>query len=84
MFSISATYCSVCNLRISVITFFITFVYYMIIGEGTSSSVIRRYTPNTSKVGTRPSGLIVLLRVLNIICRAISLSILGNSTTMIW
>jgi hypothetical protein len=55
----------------------------MIVGEGISSLVIRRYTPNTSKIGTRPSGLVVLLRVLNIICRAISLSIPGSSTTMI-
>jgi hypothetical protein len=55
----------------------------MIISKSTSSSVIRRYTPNTSKIGTRPSGLVVLLRALNTICRAIFLSIPGNSITMI-
>jgi hypothetical protein len=55
----------------------------MTIGEGISSSVIRGYAPNTSKVGTRPSGLVVVLRALNTICRTISLSIPGSSTTMI-
>jgi hypothetical protein len=84
MFNISATYYSACNLRISAIAFFIIFAHYMTIGKGASSSVIRRYAPNTSKISTRLSGLIVLLRALNTICRAISLSIPGSSTTMIW
>jgi hypothetical protein len=56
----------------------------MIISEGISSSVIRRYTPNTSKMGTRLSRLVVSLRALNTIYRIISLSIPDNSTTIIW
>jgi hypothetical protein len=63
--------------------FFIIFVYYMIIGEGASSSVIYRYTPNTSKIGTRLSRLIILLKVLNTICKTIFLLIPGNSTIII-
>jgi hypothetical protein len=55
----------------------------MTISEGASSSVIRRYTPNTSRIGTRLSRLVVLLRALNTICRTISLSVPGSSTTMI-
>jgi hypothetical protein len=55
----------------------------MIISEGASSSVIRRYTPNTSKISIRLSGLVVSLRALNIICRTISLSIPGSSTIII-
>jgi hypothetical protein len=55
----------------------------MIISESVSSSVIRKYTPNTSKVSTRLSGLIISLRALNTIYRTISLSIPGSSTTMI-
>jgi hypothetical protein len=55
----------------------------MIISEGASSLVIRRYTPNTSKINTRLSRLVVLLRALNIIYRTIFLLILGNSTTII-
>jgi hypothetical protein len=55
----------------------------MTVGEGASSSVIRRYTPNTSRVGTRPSRLVVSLRALNTICRTTSLLIPGSSTTMI-
>jgi hypothetical protein len=81
MFNASATCRSVYILRISAIAFFIIFACY--IGEGTSSSVIRRYTPNTSKVGTRPFGLVVSLRALNTICRVIFLSIPGSLTTMI-
>jgi hypothetical protein len=84
MFNILATYCSVNSLRISVIAFFIIFARYIIVGEGASSSVIRRYAPNTSKIGTRLSRLVVSLRVLNTIYRAISLSIPGSSTIMIW
>jgi hypothetical protein len=55
----------------------------MIISEGASSSVIRGYTPNTSRVSTRLSRLVVLLRALNVICRIISLLIPGSSTVMI-
>jgi hypothetical protein len=84
MFNALATCCSAYSLRISAIAFLIIFARYIIISEGASSLVIRGYTPNTSKVGTRQSRPIVLLRALNIICRAISLSIPGNSTTMIW
>jgi hypothetical protein len=56
----------------------------MIIDESISSSVIRGYTPNTSKVNTRLSGLVVSLRALNTICRIVFLSIPGNSTIMVW
>jgi hypothetical protein len=83
MFNALVTCCSVRSLRISAIAFFIVFARYMTISEGTSSSVIRGYTPNTSKIGTRLSGLVVSLRALNTICRVISLSIPGSSTIMI-
>jgi hypothetical protein len=56
----------------------------MIVGEGASSSVIRRYAPNISKIGIRLSRLVVSLRALNTIYRAIFLSIPGNSTIIIW
>jgi hypothetical protein len=55
----------------------------MTIGEGTSSSVIRGYMPNTSKVGTRPSRLVISLKALNTIYRTIFLLILGSSTIII-
>jgi hypothetical protein len=55
----------------------------MTISEGASSSVIRRYTPNTSKIGTRLSRLVISLRALNTIYRTISLSILGSSIIII-
>jgi hypothetical protein len=55
----------------------------MTISEGASNSVIRKYAPNTSKISTRLSRLIVLLRALNTIYRIIFLSIPGNSITMI-
>jgi hypothetical protein len=84
MFNVLVTCYSAYNLWISAIAFFIAFACYIIIGKGISSSVIRGYTPNTSKVGTRLSRLIVLLRVLNTICKTISLSIPGSSITMIW
>jgi hypothetical protein len=83
MFNTSATCCSAYSLRISTMAFFTIFARYMTISEGASSSVIRRYTPNTNKMGTRPSRLVVSLRALNTICRVVSLSIPGSSTTMI-
>jgi hypothetical protein len=83
IFNVSATYRFIRNLRISAIAFFIIFARYMTIGDSTSSSVIRGYTLNTSRISTRLSRLVILLRALNAICRAISLSIPGNSTTMI-
>jgi hypothetical protein len=55
----------------------------MTICEGISGSVIRRYVPNTSKIVTRLSGLVVSLKALNTICRAIFLLIPGSSTIMI-
>ena len=64
--------------------FFATFVHCTTVGKGISNLAIYRYTPNTNKVGIRPSRLAVLLRALNAIYRAISLSIPGSSTTMIW
>jgi hypothetical protein len=84
MLNALATCRSTRSLRISAMAFFTAFAHCVTVGEGASSSVIRRYAPNTSKVGTRPSGPAVLLRALNAICRAASLSILGSSTTMIW
>jgi hypothetical protein len=83
IFNASATYCFIYNLRISVIVFFIIFARCIIIGKGASSSVIRGYTPNTSKIDIGLSRLTVLLRALNTICRTISLLILGNLMTMI-
>ena len=64
--------------------FFTTFTCYVTVGEGASSSAIRGYAPNTNKVSTRPFRPVVLLKALNAIYRAISLSILGSSTTIIW
>ena len=55
----------------------------MTVGEGISSSAIYRYTPNTNKVGTRPSRLAVLLKALNTIYRTAFLSILGSLMTII-
>ena len=63
--------------------FFTTFTRCVTVGEGISSLAIYRYALNTSKVGTRPSGLAVSLKALNAIYRAISLSILGSSTAII-
>jgi hypothetical protein len=84
MFNVLATCCSAHSLQISAIAFFTVFVHCVTVDKGVSSSVICRYTLNTSKVSTRLSGPEVLLRALNAIYRAISLSILGSSTTMIW
>ena len=56
----------------------------MTVGEGVSNLAIYRYILNTNKVGTRLSGLAVLLKALNTICKTISLLILGSSTTIIW
>ena len=64
--------------------FFTTFIYYVTVGEGTSSLVIYGYVLNTSKVGTRLFGLVVLLKALNTIYRATSLLILGSLITIIW
>ena len=64
--------------------FFTAFACYITVGEGASSSAIYRYAPNTNKVSTRPFRLVVLLKALNAIYRATSLSIPGSLTTMIW
>ena len=63
--------------------FFTTFTCYMTVGEGISSLAIYGYMPNINKVGTRLSGLAVLLKALNTIYKTISLSILGSLTTII-
>ena len=55
----------------------------MTVDKGISSLAIYRYAPNANKVSTRLSGPAVLLKALNTIYRAISLSILGSSTTII-
>ena len=64
--------------------FFTIFVRYITVGEGISSLAIYRYTPNTNKVGTRPFRLVVLLKTLNTICKAIFLLILDSLMTIIW
>jgi hypothetical protein len=63
--------------------FFTAFTRCMTVGEGISSLAIYRYTPNTSKVGTRLSKLAVLLKALNTIYKAASLLILGSLMTII-
>ena len=64
--------------------FFTAFTRYITVGEGVSSLAIHGYALNTNKVGTRPSKLAVLLRALNAIYRATSLSIPGSLMTIIW
>jgi len=63
--------------------FFTIFARCVTMGEGTSSLVIRKYALNTSKVGTKPSRIAVLLKALNTIYRATSLSIPGSLITII-
>ena len=64
--------------------FFTAFTHYITVGKGISSLAIQRYALNTNKIGTRPSGPVVLLKALNAIYKAISLLIPGSSTTIIW
>ena len=64
--------------------FFTTFARYVTVNKGISSLAIRGYILNTSKVDTRLSRLVVLLKALNTIYRAASLSILGSLITIIW
>ena len=52
-------------------------------GEGVSSLAIYGYAPNTNKVGIRLFRLVVLLKALNVIYKAISLLILSSLTTII-
>ena len=63
--------------------FFTTFIRYITMGEGVSNLVIYRHVPNTNKIGTKLFRLAVLLKALNTIYKAISLLILGSSTTII-
>ena len=63
--------------------FFTIFTRCVTVGKNISSSVIRGYVLNISKVGTRLSGLVVLLKALNVIYKTASLSISGSLTTMI-
>ena len=63
--------------------FFTAFTRCVTMGEGISSSVIRKYAPNTNKIGTRLFGPAVLLKALNTIYKTIFLLILGSSTTII-
>ena len=58
--------------------FFTTFICYITVGKGIFNSAIRGYTLNTNKVGTRLFRLAVLLKALNAIYKATSLSILGS------
>jgi hypothetical protein len=83
MFRASTTCCSTRSLQISTIAFFTTFAHCITVGKGASSLVICRYALNTSSIRTSLLGPIVLLRALNAICRAISLSILGSLATII-
>ena len=64
--------------------FFTIFAHCVTVGKGISSLAIYRYALNTNKVGTRPSGLAILLKALNTIYRATSLLILGSLMAMIW
>ena len=64
--------------------FFTAFVCCITVSKGISSLALRGYILNTSKVDTRLFRLVVLLKALNTIYRAISLSILGSLTTIIW
>ena len=63
--------------------FFTAFAYCVTVGKGISNLAIYGYAPNTNKVGTRLSGLAVLLKALNTIYRAISLLIPGSLMTII-
>ena len=83
IFNILATCRSVYSLEISAMAFFTAFARYITVGEGISSLAIYGYAPNTNKVGTRLSGLAVLLKALNTIYRAVSLLILGSLTAII-
>ena len=74
---------SIYSLQISTIAFFTAFTRYMTVGEGISNLAIYRYAPNTNKIDTRPFRPAVSLKALNTIYRAISLSILSSSTTII-
>ena len=53
-------------------------------GKGIFNLAIYGYALNTSKVGTRLFKPVVLLRALNTIYRAASLSILSSLITIIW
>ena len=64
--------------------FFTAFIRYMTLGKGISSLAICGYILNTNKVGTKLFRLVVLLRALNAIYRAIYLLILGSLITIIW
>ena len=74
---------SVYSLWIFAMAFFTVFVYCVTIGEGISSLAIYRYAPNTNRVGTKPSRLVVLLRALNAIYKIVSLLILGSLMAII-
>ena len=58
--------------------FFTAFIRCVTVGKGISNLAIYRYALDTNKVDTRLFRLVVLLKALNVIYRAISLSILGN------
>ena len=63
--------------------FFTTFIYCVTVGKDTSSLAIYGYTPNTNKIGTRLFRPAVLLKALNAIYKATSLSIPGSLMTII-
>jgi hypothetical protein len=83
MFRASTTCRSTHSLWISTMAFLIAFTHCVNDGDSASNSTIYRYTPNTSSVRTSLLGPIVLVRALNAICRAMSLSILGSLMTII-
>ena len=63
--------------------FFTAFARCITVGEGISNLAIHGYALNTSKVNTRLFRLVVLLKALNIIYRAIFLLILSSLITII-
>ena len=63
--------------------FFTAFVRCMTVGEGASNLAICKYALNTNKINTRLFKLVVLLKALNVIYRAISLLILNSLMTII-
>ena len=79
----SVTYHSIYSLRISAIAFFTAFICCITVGKGISNLAICGYALNTNKVDTRLFRLAVLLKALNTIYRATSLSILGSLITII-
>jgi len=71
------------SLLTSFIAFYKAAARYKTLGKGTSSSVIRRNAPKTSRVGTRPSGLAESLSALKLIYSTMFLYKLGSCLLII-